>query len=123
MLFRNKSAVSSWKVRVTSLNYVQAYRAGSARELLIRRGVASRLIRVLARWEIFSSGQEAFTMSAGLLLGLWNLVRQEYIKRVGRSSVLSTLRPRAILFCFFSFGLIPWVGDFNFLKAKRRYNQ
>lgn len=40
-------------------------------------------------------------MCAGLLLGLWNLVRQEYIKRVGRSSVLSTLRPRAILFCFF----------------------
>lgn len=97
--------VPSWKVRVTSLNYVQAYRAGSARELLIRRGVASRLIRVLARWEIFSSGQEVFTMSAGLLLGLWNLVRQEYIKRVGRSSVLSTLRPRAILFCFVFFFL------------------
>lgn len=92
---------------LTSLNYVQIYRDGRARELLIRRGVArrgvaSRLLRVLARWEVFCSGQEAF-MRAGLLLGLWNLVRQEYIKRVGRSSVLSALRPRAILFCFVFF--------------------
>ena len=111
------------RCRLTSLNYVQIYRDGRARELLIRRGVASTLVRVLARWEVFCSGQEAF-MRAGLLLGLWNLVRQEYMNRVGRSSVLSTRRPRAILFCFvFSFGLIPWVGDFNFLKAKRRYNQ
>lgn len=78
------------RCRLTSLNYVQIYRDGRARELLIRRGVArrgvaSRLVRVLARWEVFCSGQEAF-MRAGLLLGLWNLVRQEYMNRVGRSS-------------------------------------